>query len=332
MFKAFRVFEVDGKIQGRLVEMTPTELSAGDVPHVVIRTAYSSVNYKDALAATGAGKIVRRYPIVPGIDVSGKVESSTDPKFKTGDLVLVTGYDLGVASDGGYSEFTRVPSGWVVPVPPGLNAFDVMAIGTAGFTAALSIVEMERNGLKPSNGPVIVTGASGGVGSMAVELLSILGYQVTAVTGKDDQHDFLRSLGAKEVISRSALQMGTKPLEKATWAGAVDPVGGETLAWLTRTMMYGGTIASSGLTGGTEVKTTVLPFILRGVKLLGIDSVMCPMPARLEVWRRLQTTMKPKHLKSIAKEVGLADLPRVFPELLEGKARGRTVVKIGQVV
>jgi len=329
MFKAFRVFEVDGKSQGRMVEMALTELGANDGPRVVIRTAYSSVNYKDALAGTGAGKILRRFPLVPGIDVSGRVDESTDPKFKKGDLVLVTGYDLGVGSNGGYAEYVQVPPDWVVPVPPGLNAFDVMVIGTAGFTAALSIVEMERNGLKPANGPVIVTGASGGVGCMAVELLATLGYEVTAVTGKDDQHDFLRSLGAKEVIARSALQMGTKPLEKATWAGAVDPVGGETLAWLTRTMMYGGTIASSGLTGGTEVKTTVLPFILRGVKLLGIDSVMCPMPTRLEVWRRLQTNMKPKHLKSIAREVELADLPQVFPELLSGKAHGRTVVRIG---
>src|SRR5262245_16193295 len=329
MFKAFRVFEVDGKIEGRLVEMEPTELGAIDGPQVVIRTAYSSVNYKDALAATGAGKIFRRFPMIPGVDVAGSIESSTDSRFKTGDLVLITGYDLGVSTNGGYAEFVHAPAGWVVPVPAGLSAFDVMTIGTAGFTAALSIVEMERNGLKPSNGPVIVTGATGGVGGMAVDLLATLGYQVTAVTGKDDQHDFLRSLGAKEVISRASLQMGTKPLEKATWAGAVDPVGGETLAWLTRTMNYGGTIASSGLTGGTELKTTVMPFILRGVKLLGIDSVMCPMPTRLEVWRRLQTTMKPKHLKSIAQEVGLADLPQVFPQILAGKVRGRTVVKIG---
>lgn len=329
MFKAFRVFEADGKLQGRLVEMTPAELGGANGPHVAIRAAYSSVNYKDALAATGAGKILRRFPMIPGIDVSGTVESSTDPKFKAGDPVLVTGYDLGVGANGGYAELVRVPPDWVVPIPSGLNAFEVMAIGTAGFTAALSIVEMERNGLKPGSGPVIVTGASGGVGSMAVELLATLGYQVTAVTGKDDQHDFLRSLGAKEIIARSALQMGTKPLEKATWAGAVDPVGGETLAWLTRTMMYGGTIASSGLTGGTEVKTTVMPFILRGVKLLGIDSVMCPMPTRLEVWSRLQSTMKPKHLETIAHEVELADLPHVFPELLNGRMRGRTVVRIG---
>jgi NADPH2:quinone reductase len=296
---------------------------------VVIRAAYSSVNYKDALAATGAGKILRRFPLVGGIDVAGTVESSSDPRFRPGQPVLVTGYDLGVNHDGGYAEFVRVPADWIVPIPAGLTPLESMVIGTAGFTAALSIVEMERNGLRPGTGPVIVTGATGGVGSIGVEILAGLGYQVTALTGKDDQHDFLRSLGARDVLSRTGLEMGTKPLERTLWAGAIDPVGGETLAWLTRTMIYGGSIASSGLTGGTELKTTVLPFILRGVKLLGIDSVACPMPTRLEVWRRLSSDMKPKHLQSIKREVGLADLPAVFSELLKGRVRGRTVVRIG---
>jgi NADPH2:quinone reductase len=327
-FSAFRVFEQGGKIQGRVVQATVDELSAGDVAHVLIRAAYSSVNYKDALAATGAGRILRRLPLIAGIDVSGIVESSSDPRFTKGQPVLVTGFDLGVASDGGYAEYVRVPADWVVAIPDGLTAFEVMAIGTAGFTAALSILEMERNGLRPANGPVIVTGATGGVGSVAVEVLAGLGYQISALTGKDDQHAYLRSLGAKDVLSRNGLQMGTRPLEKSMWAGAVDPVGGETLAWLTRTMMYGGSIASSGLTGGTEVHTTVLPFILRGVKLLGIDSVMCPMGPRLEVWRRLATDMKPGNLRTIAREVRLSDLPAVFPELLKGTARGRTVVKL----
>lgn len=325
MFTAFRVFEENGKISGRVTELSLDDLSAGDV---VIRTAYSSVNYKDALAATGAGKIMRRFPLVGGIDVAGTVESSADPRFTKGQAVLVTGYDLGVNHDGGYAAYARVLADWVVPIPAGLTRLDAMTIGTAGFTAALSVVEMEKNGLKPGAGPVIVTGASGGVGSVAVAILAGLGYQVTAVTGKDDQHDFLRSIGATDVISRHTMQMGTKPLEKSLWSGAVDPVGGETLAWLTRTMNYGGSIASSGLTGGTELKTTVLPFILRGVKLLGIDSVMCPMPPRLEVWRRLATDMKPRHLAAIAHEVTLAGLPAVFPELLKGAARGRTVVKL----
>ena len=231
-FKAFRVFPTGGTVQGRVVETTLDDLSAGDV---VINAAYSSVNYKDALAATGAGTIMRRFPIVAGIDVSGTVESSADARFRAGDQVLVTGYDLGVAHDGGFAGRVRVPADWVVPVPPGLTTFDVMAIGTAGFTAALSVVHLERNGLQPSNGPVIVTGATGGVGSLGVQCLAARGYQVTAMTGKDSEHEYLRSLGAASVLPRSEVQPSTRPLLKATWAGAIDPVGGETLAWLTRT-------------------------------------------------------------------------------------------------
>jgi acrylyl-CoA reductase (NADPH) len=324
-FRAFRVFEEHGGVRGRIVAATLDELGAGDV---VIDAAYSSVNYKDALAATGSGKIIRRFPLIPGIDVAGTVTASADARFREGQEVLVTGYDLGVAHDGGYAQRVRVPGDWVVPVPSGLSAFEAMAIGTAGFTAALSLVEMERNGLTPSSGPVIVTGATGGVGSVAIQLLGALGYHVTALTGKDGEHDFLRSLGAKEVLSRNGLQMGTKPLEKPRWAGAVDAVGGETLAWLTRTMMYNGSIASSGLTGGTEVHTTVLPFILRGVKLLGIDSVMCPAPKRLDVWRRLAGDLKPPNLQAIATEIGIEGLPGAFSTLLQGGARGRFVVKL----
>lgn len=324
-FNAFRVFDEGGKISGRVVQLSLGDLSDGAV---VIKAAYSSVNYKDALAAAGAGKIMRRFPLVGGIDVSGTIVSSTDARFKSGDQVLVTGYDLGVAHDGGYAEYVRVPADWVVAVPSGLTLFDVMAIGTAGFTAALSVVALERNGLAPGNGPVIVTGATGGVGSMAVQILAALGYRVTALTGKDAEHDYLRSLGAAEVISRTTLQMGTRPLEKTMWAGAVDPVGGDTLAWLTRTMMYGGAIACSGLTGGTELHTTVLPFILRGTKLLGIDSVMCPMAARQAVWPRLATIMKPAALKTMTREISMDELPEAFATLLQGGARGRFVVKI----
>jgi acrylyl-CoA reductase (NADPH) len=325
-FNAYRVFEENGKIASRQTKLSLEDLTPGDV---VIKAAYSSVNYKDALAATGAGKIMRRFPLVGGIDVAGTIESSSDSRWTPGKPVLVTGYDLGVSQDGGYAEYVRVPSDWVVEIPAGLTPFEAMTIGTAGFTAALSIVEMEHNGLKKESGPVIVTGATGGVGSLAVEILAGLGYKVTALTGKDDQHEFLRSIGAAEVLSRTMLQMGTKPLEKSLWAGAVDPVGGEVLAWLTRTMNYGGTIASSGLTGGTELKTTVLPFILRGVKLLGIDSALCPMPRRVDVWRRLATDMKPRRLKEVAHEVALSDLPGVFSALLAGKAIGRTVVRVG---
>ena len=232
-FKALRVFETGGTITSRIVDASLDDLSAGAV---VIKAAYSSVNYKDALAATGTGKIMRRFPVIGGIDVSGSVVSSDDTRFKAGDAVLVTGYDLGVAHDGGFAGYVRVPADWVVPMPAGLTPFDAMAIGTAGFTAALSIVEMEGNGLKPSSGPVIVMGATGGVGSIGVQCLAAGGYTVTALTGKDQEAGFLRSLGAADVIARGTLQMGTRPLEKATWAGAIDPVGGDTLGWLTRTM------------------------------------------------------------------------------------------------
>jgi len=324
-FRAFRVFEDGGRVQGRIVSMALDELSAGDV---VIRAAYSSVNYKDALAGTGSGKIMRRFPLVGGIDVAGTVVSSGDNRFREGDGVLVTGYDLGVGHDGGYAGLVRVPADWVVPVPDDLSLFDVMAIGTAGFTAALSVVDMEQNGLTPPGGPVVVTGATGGVGSVAIQMLAARGYQVTAFTGKDSEHEFLRSLGARDVLSRNGLQMGTRPLEKSMWAGAVDAVGGETLAWLTRTMTYNGVIASSGLTGGTELHTTVMPFILRGVKLLGIDSVMCPAAKRRQVWQRLAGDLKPAGLREIAREIGLEDLPDAFATLLRGGARGRFVVKL----
>jgi NADPH2:quinone reductase len=312
-------------VAGAIVDTTLDELSSGDV---VIAAAYSSVNYKDALAATGAAKILKRMPLVGGIDVAGIVASSTDARFREGDEVLVTGYDLGVANDGGYSAYVRVPADWVVKIPAGLTARDAMTLGTAGFTAARSVIRLEQNGLAPGSGPVIVTGATGGVGSIAVAILAGLGYQVTAMTGKDAEHGYLKSLGAAEILPRSAAQKSSRPLEKATWAGAVDPVGGETLAWLTRTMNYGASIANSGLTGGIELHTTVVPFILRGVNLLGIDSVTCPMPPRLEIWRRLATDMKPKMLASIAREIDLAGLPGAFATLAAGNARGRFIVKV----
>ena len=325
-FRAFRVFDEGGAVRGRVVTATLDELSQGDV---VIKAAYSSVNYKDALAATGTGKIVRRFPLIGGIDVSGTIESSADARFTPGDNVLVTGYDLGVAHDGGYAGRVRVPGDWVVPLSSTMTLFEAMAIGTAGFTAALSVVEMEKNGLTTAAGPVIVTGATGGVGSVAIQILAARGYQVTALTGKDGEHDYLRSLGATTVLSRNGLDRGTRPLEKATWAGAVDAVGGDTLAWLTTTMMYNGCIASSGLAGGTHLQTTVLPFILRGVKLLGIDSVLCSMTLRREVWRRLADDLKPPSLQTIARTIEMDALPDAFATLLNGGARGRFVVNVG---
>jgi acrylyl-CoA reductase (NADPH) len=324
-FEAYRIFQENGEVEGRRVTVDLEELSPGDV---VIETHYSSVNYKDALAPTTSGRIIRDFPRIGGIDLAGTVVSSADPTFAPGDEVLVTGYGLGVGHDGGYAAYARVPAEWVVPIPQGLSPFEVMAIGTAGFTAALSIVEMERDGLSAEGGPVIVTGATGGVGSVAVELLGTLGYEVTALTGKDAEHDHLRALGAKEVLSRHELEMGTRPLERSMWAGAVDAVGGDILAWLTRTMMYRGRIASSGLTAGVRLETTVLPFILRGVRLLGIDSVMCPMELRRHVWHRLATDMKPTRLPTLARTIELDGLPEAFATLLAGEARGRTVVRI----
>jgi len=327
-FNAFKVFQDEGRVSGRVVELTLDDLPSAGASEVVIKASYSSVNFKDALAGTGAGKIMRRFPLVGGIDVAGTVASSADGRFREGDAVLVTGHDLGVAVDGGYSGYVRVPGDWVVRIPAPFSAFDVMAIGTAGFTAALSVLEMERNGLRPGSGAVVVTGATGGVGSVAVGLLAARKYEVTAITGKESEGPYLRSLGAKTIVARQSLEIGKKPLEKMLWAGAVDPVGGEMLAWLTRTMMYGGSIANSGLAGGTELHTTVLPFILRGVKLLGIDSVNCPAPARAEAWALLAKTLTPASLRGISREIGFAELPAAFETLLKGEARGRFVVRV----
>jgi NADPH2:quinone reductase len=324
-FSAFQVVHEDGRVHGRVVTVSLDSLSAGDV---VIRAAYSSVNYKDALAVTGAGKIMRRMPLIAGIDVAGTVESSTDARFTPGDRVLVTGYDLGVAHDGGFAERCRVPGDWVVPVPDGLSLLDAMAYGTAGFTAALAVLRLERNGLAPGQGPVAVTGATGGVGSVATAILARLGYQVVAITGKDDQHDYLRGLGAGEVRSRHAIDLGTKPLEKATWAGAVDAVGGELLAWLLRTANVGGGVASTGLTGGIDLKLTVMPFILRGVSLLGVDSVACPMDLRRDVWRRLAGDMRPASLVGLTTVIPLEGIQAACETLMAGGARGRFVVQL----
>jgi acrylyl-CoA reductase (NADPH) len=323
--RAYRLEQRDGVVAGRVVDIDSDALSPGNV---VVKVAYSSVNFKDARVATGTYRAPIRFPRIPGIDLAGTVVSSGDARFREGDAVLATGYELGVNHDGGFAEVARVPGDWLVPLPAGFTLLDAMTLGTAGFTAALSIVELERNGMRPENGPVIVTGATGGVGSIAIDCLTRLGYEVTAVTGKSDQHDYLRALGASEVVPRAPLPGDGQPLGEPRWAGAIDPVGGETLAALTRTMRYGGGIANSGLTGGADVHATVLPFILRGVKLLGIDSVQCPMPARLEVWRRLATDMRPQHLARIARHATLDDLDAVFTALLAGQATGRTVVRL----
>ncbi len=325
-FKAFRVYNENGKIQGRVEALDLETLSPGEV---VIRSCYSGVNYKDALGATGAGKILRRFPMVAGVDVAGKVVSSSDARFKPGDAVLVTGCGFGEEHDGGYSEYARLPADWVVPLPKGLTLREAMSLGTAGFAAALSVHRMQANGLKPENGPVVVTGATGGVGSVAIDLLSKLGYQVTAVTGKESEHDYLKQLGATEILDRKKIDFGSRPLEKAVWGGAIDNVGGDMLAWLTRTMQPWGSIAAVGLAGGFELHATVMPFILRGINLLGINSAGCPMPLRRTLWERLATDLHPRHLDKIASNTAsLEELPGVFDTLLKGRVRGRTLVKI----
>ena len=325
-FRSYRIEEEGGCSAGRFVELSLDDLDPGEV---LIQTHYSSVNYKDALAATGAGKVIRRFPCVGGVDAAGVVVSSSDAHFKVGNEVLVTGYDMGVAHDGGYAEYVRVPAEWVVPLPHGLTLFEAMALGTAGFTAALSIHRLEQNELSRVKGKVVVTGATGGVGSLAIQMLSQLGYHVVALTGKDKEHDYLRSLGASEILSRSQVDLNsTRPLEKAQWAGALDAVGGETLSWLTRSMQQNGAIASFGNAGGVELHTTVFPFILRGVKLLGVDSAATEMPLRKQIWQRLANELKPRRLAQLTHPVPFAELPGIFPKMLQGEGHGRTVVKI----
>jgi len=309
-----------------VVETSLNELSAGNV---VVRTAYSSVNYKDALAATGTGgKVIRKYPLIGGIDAAGVVVSSSDARFKLGDEVICTSYEFGVSHDGGYSQVCRVPADWVVPLPGGLTLHEAMILGVAGYTAGLAVELLELNGLAPANGKVLINGATGGVATLAIDMLAKLGYQVVAVTGKESEHDFLRKLGASEVLPRQKLEMGTRPLEKAMWAAAFDSVGGEQLAWLTRTMQQGGLIASFGNAGGIEFKTTVLPFILRGVRLIGVNSGDTPMPLRRKIWGRLATDLKPRHLGDIGHVIALDDLPDYFDRMLKGQIKGRAVVRL----
>jgi putative YhdH/YhfP family quinone oxidoreductase len=323
-FKAYLIDQKDGKTVAGFARLNEDQLDNGEV---TIKIAYSSVNYKDALAATGAGRIIRRYPCVGGIDMAGTVAKSSDSRFKEGDEVIATSYDIGVAHHGGYAEFGRVPADWVVPLPKGMSLFESMALGTAGYTAALGVVRMEENGLQPANGKVIVSGATGGVGSIAIDILARLGYDVVALTGKESQTDYLKGLGAKEVMLRSSLDLAKiKPLDKALWAGAVDNLGGEVLAWMASTMQQNGVIASIGLAASMSLNTTVAPFILRGASLLGIDSGYTAMPLRRRVWERLAGDMRPAHLAGMARTVKLSDLPPVFDEFIKGQAHGRVVV------
>ena len=326
-FKAFRIHSQAGKIVARFEELSLDELSGGDV---VIRVTHSGINYKDALAATGAGKILRRYPLVGGIDLAGTVESSGDARFAPGSAVLVTGCGLSETHDGGYAQFARVPGDWVIPMPAGLDAFTAMALGTAGFTAALAVHRMEQNGQDPAGGPIAVTGASGGVGSLAIDMLSARGYRVVAVSGKAAAVPYLKELGAHEVLLREGLDLGSRPLETARFGGAIDNVGGETLTWLTRTVDFWGNIASIGLASGAELNTTVMPFILRGVALLGINSSATRREWRLAVWQRIATDLRPRHLEQIVtRTIDFEELPAAFPAYLAAGVTGRTVVRIG---
>jgi NADPH2:quinone reductase len=326
-FRAYRIHSEDGKVVARFEDLSLDDLQPGEV---VIRVSHSGINYKDALAATGAGKILRRYPLVGGIDLAGVVESSSDPRYRPGDAVLVTGSALSETHDGGYAQLARVRGDWVIPLPAGLSAFDAMALGTAGFTAALAIHRMEQMGQSPGGGPIVVTGASGGVGSVAVDMLSSRGYRVVAVSGKPEAAQYLRDLGAAEVLLRQQIDLGSRPLETARFGGAIDNLGGEFLTWLTRTVDFWGNIASIGLAAGPQLSTTVMPFILRGVSLIGINSSATPREWRLRVWQRIGTDLRPRHLQAIVtRTIDFADLPQAFPAYLAGAVTGRTVVRIG---
>lgn len=314
-------------VEARLERLRPDDLAEGEV---LVRVAWSGINYKDALAATGAGSILKRFPLVGGVDLAGVVAESTDARVPVGTRVLVTGCGLSETRDGGYAELARVPADAVVPLPPTLDLRSAMAIGTAGFAAALAVHRMEHNGLVPGQAPVLVTGATGGVGSVAIDILSARGHEVVAVTGKPDiAGDYLRSLGATRVVAREELQLTTKPLESAQWAGAVDNVGGPMLSWLLRSCQPWGSVASVGMAGGAMLETSVMPFILRGVNLLGINSAATRREPRLALWARIASDLAPRHLdRIVTRTVTLEELPRVFPEFLAGGVTGRTLVRI----
>jgi putative YhdH/YhfP family quinone oxidoreductase len=327
-FTAYKLSETpDKKMRGEFVDYTIDQLDPGDV---LVRVAYSSVNYKDALAATGKGKILRRPACVGGIDFAGTVVSSSDPRFKQGDAVLTaSGEYVGVSSDGGYSSYTRVQGDWIAKVPKGLSLWEAMAFGTAGYTAGIAIVRMEHEGLRPESGPVIVNGATGGVGSIAIAALAKLGYHVVALTGKESEADWLKKLGAKEILLRQSLNLDKiRPLDKATWAGAVDNLGGPVLAWLAATMKENGVIASIGLAASASLNTTVMPFILRGVRLLGINSGSSSNDIRDRVWQRLATDLKPPLLKEMARTIPLRELPGVFDDFINARVSRRVVVDL----
>jgi len=325
-FKAIVIEKADKGTTAALADFDEANLMDGDV---TIRVEYSTLNYKDALAITGKAPVVRRFPMIAGIDAAGTVESSSSPAWKPGDKVILNGWGCGETHLGAYAQKARLKGEWLVPLPAGMSARDAMAIGTAGYTAMLAVMALERHGLKPESGPIAVTGAAGGVGSVAIAVLAKLGFTVHAVTGRPQEADYLKGLGAAEIIERQELAGTPKPLAKERWAGAVDSVGSATLANLLTMTRYGGAVAACGLAGGMDLPTSVAPFILRGVCLYGIDSVMCPLERRREAWKRLENDLNGQKLAAITTEIGLAEVIRVAPDILAGKVRGRIVVKIG---
>lgn len=325
-FLALEVDDTDGQFSIKVKEKNEQDLPQGEL---LVQVAYSSLNYKDALACIQGGKIVKSYPFTPGIDLCGTVISSASKLFKEGDSIVATGFGLGVSHPGGFSQLARIPADWAVPLPPNLSFTEAMALGTAGLTSALAIQRLEHNGLQPDQGPVIVTGATGGVGSLSVSMLAVRQYKVTAATGKPSEHDFLRKLGAEQIIQRKELIPDKlAPLEHQHWAGAIDTVGGLTLAYLLSSLRYGGSVASCGLVGGTQVNTSVIPFILRGINLLGIDSVWCPLKLRQTLWEHMSGELKPTFLHSIFREISLLDVPEYVSQILQGNTRGRVIVKL----
>ena len=325
-FRAFRIDEQDGEISAGFQELGIDDLTDGNV---VVRVTHSTINYKDALAATGKGRILRKYPLNGGIDLAGVVVSSEDADFQPGTHVLVNGCGLSETVDGGYSEYARLDSQALVAIPDGVSCADAMKIGTAGYTAALAIHRMEQNNQSPELGPIAVTGATGGVGSIAIDMLAGRGYEVVAVTGKADEEAYLREIGAQQILLRGDIDFGKRPMEKATWAGAIDNLGGDYLAWLLRTTDYGGNIASIGLAASHELHTTVMPFILRAVCLLGINSVDTPRDLRRTVWNRIGGDLKPRHLDAIGnRTISFDELPGAFDAYIDGTVTGRTIVEI----
>lgn len=323
MFNALVIDQVETQQQVALRQLSKQDLPAGEV---LVRIAYSTLNYKDALAITGASPIVRQYPMVPGIDFSGVVERSDHPDYQVGDQVILNGWGVGEKHWGGLAEYARVPADYLIPLPDAFSLRDAMVIGTAGYTAMLCVLALEQQGVRPESGDVLVTGAAGGVGSVAVALLAKLGYQVTAMTGRDTEAEYLKDLGALHILDRGEYSQAGRPLTKERWAGAIDVAGSHVLMNVCAAMKYRGVVAACGLAAGMDFPASMAPFILRGVRLIGVDSVMCPKNDRLQAWQRLATDLDPMVLDAVATEIPLDQVQQIVPQFLEGKIRGRLVI------